>query len=171
LPAHRFRLQGLTTLLTAFSSANLANHISGRQRSWAFPFEAFSSRRVSRHSCRADPHAVGFLRRLPIRRIGSAQKDLGSWALLPLRVPCGRSERLGPVTAGGSLGLYPSRGLLPHDCCGFRRKSSYVLGDSTDGGHPKRLHLRVSITVQLACSSVPERTPSRVCAPFRHPEC
>jgi len=65
LPAHRFRLQGLLTLLTVFSSAGLANPVSGRQRSWAFPFEAFSSRRALRHYCRVDPHAVGFQRRLP----------------------------------------------------------------------------------------------------------
>lgn len=75
LPASRFRLQGLDTLLTVFSSTNLANPVSGRQRSWASPFEAFSSRRAPRHSCRADPHAVGASRRLPVRWTGSANKS------------------------------------------------------------------------------------------------
>jgi hypothetical protein len=78
LPAHRFRLQGLITLLTAFSPANLANHLSGRQRSWAFPFGAFSSHRALRHYCRADPHAVSILRRLPIRRMRAAQNTSAS---------------------------------------------------------------------------------------------
>jgi len=65
LPAHRFRLQGLVTLLTVSSSTDLASHISDQQHSWASPFEAFSSRRASRHSCRADPHAVSFFPRHP----------------------------------------------------------------------------------------------------------
>jgi len=69
-PACRFRLQGLGTLLTVFSSTNLADPVSGPQRSWVSPFEAFSSRRVLRHSCRTDPHAVSAPDRQPTRRAG-----------------------------------------------------------------------------------------------------
>jgi hypothetical protein len=58
LPAHRFRLRGLATPLTASSSASLADLVSDRQRSWGSPFGVFSSRRVPRHRCRADPRAV-----------------------------------------------------------------------------------------------------------------
>lgn len=34
-------------------------------------------------------------------------------------------------------------------CHGLHRDSSYVLSGSADGGHPNRMHLRVSITEQL----------------------
>jgi len=68
LPAHRFRLQGLTTLLTVSSSTNLADLVSDRQRSWDSPFGAFSSGQAPRHSCRADPRAVGSCPRHPRRR-------------------------------------------------------------------------------------------------------
>jgi len=33
---------------------------------------------------------------------------------------------------------------------GLHRDSSYVLGDPADGGHPNRVHLRVSITERLS---------------------
>jgi len=46
LPA-TFRLQGLATLLAAYSLRNRAGLISYRQRSWDSPFEAFSSRKVA----------------------------------------------------------------------------------------------------------------------------
>jgi hypothetical protein len=42
-----FRLQGLVTLLTAYSLRARAGSISHRQRSWDSPFGAFSSRKVS----------------------------------------------------------------------------------------------------------------------------
>jgi hypothetical protein len=34
-------------------------------------------------------------------------------------------------------------------CRGLRRDSSFVLNGSADGGHPSRMHLRVSITERL----------------------
>jgi hypothetical protein len=106
LPSRRFRLQGLATLLTVFSSAALANRVSDRQRSWASPFEAFSSRRASRHSCRADPHAVSYPSLIPPEgrcrlephrllgfapaesawRRGQTVKSTGRW-LLPWALP------------------------------------------------------------------------------------
>jgi hypothetical protein len=46
LPAS-FRPQGLVTLSTVYSPADLADSVSHRQRSWDFPFGAFSSRKVS----------------------------------------------------------------------------------------------------------------------------
>ncbi len=87
LPARRFRLQGLASLLAVFSSTGLASHISDRQHSWASPFEAFSSRRAPRHSCRADPHAVGFLPRISIRRTEP-------WKIASASGLCSRRESL-----------------------------------------------------------------------------
>jgi hypothetical protein len=58
LPA-TFRLQGLVTLVTAYSRRSLAGFFSHRQRSWDSPFEAFSSRKVSRRfTAGRNPHTV-----------------------------------------------------------------------------------------------------------------
>jgi len=46
-------------------------------------------------------------------------------------------------------------------CRDLRRNSSSVLNDPADGGHPNRMHLRVSIAERLPCP-LPGRTPSRV---------
>jgi hypothetical protein len=101
LPARRFRLQGLATLLTVSSSATLADLVSDRQRSWDSPFGAFSSRRVPRHSCRADPHAVSLSRVRPPegerqqerhRLLGFAPATSPSW--LDQAVKPGRHRRL-----------------------------------------------------------------------------
>jgi hypothetical protein len=46
LPA-TFNLQGLATLLVAYSHRSPAGFVSHRQRSWDSPFEAFSSRKAS----------------------------------------------------------------------------------------------------------------------------
>jgi hypothetical protein len=42
-----FRLQGLATLLTAYSLESRAGFVSHRQRSWDSPFGGFPSRRIS----------------------------------------------------------------------------------------------------------------------------
>jgi len=47
LPA-TFRLQGLVTLLTAYSLRSRAGFVSHRPRSWDLPFGAFSSWKVSK---------------------------------------------------------------------------------------------------------------------------
>jgi len=148
----------LTTLLTVYSSTILASHVSDRRRSWASPFGAFPSRRVPRHSCRADPHAVSRAY-LPDPKGTTDAHNTGYWALLPPRVPCSRSGRLGPVATGGSLGLVPSRGCCRTACDGSDRRSSFVLVGPTDGGHSSRLHLGVSITARLARSGEPDPDP------------
>jgi hypothetical protein len=54
-----FRLQGLATLLTAYSFQAPADLVSCRQRSWDSPFRAFPSRKVSdAFPPQMDPHAV-----------------------------------------------------------------------------------------------------------------
>jgi hypothetical protein len=54
-----FRLQGLATLLTAYSFRARAGFVSPRQRSWDSPFGAFPSRQGIRGvSARKDPPAV-----------------------------------------------------------------------------------------------------------------
>jgi hypothetical protein len=46
-PPATVRLQGLVTLLTAYSLRSLAGFVSHRQRSWDSPFGGFPSRKVS----------------------------------------------------------------------------------------------------------------------------
>jgi hypothetical protein len=54
-----FRLQGLATLLAAYSLRARAGFISHRRRSWDSPFGAFSSRKVpAAFPRRVDPHTV-----------------------------------------------------------------------------------------------------------------
>jgi hypothetical protein len=54
-------------------------------------------------------------------------------------------------------------------CRGLHRDSSYVLGDSADGGHPSRVHLRVSITEQLP-DTLPCRDPFWGSCTFPRPD-
>ena len=58
-PPATFRLQGLATLLTAYTLSSLAGFVSHRQHSWDSPFGAFSSRKVSgAFRNRMNPHTV-----------------------------------------------------------------------------------------------------------------
>jgi hypothetical protein len=108
LPA-TFRLQGLATLLTAYSLRYRAGFLSHRQRSWDSPFGAFSSRKVSRPFPTGRTH-LPF--RLPVyphtQGAGAGSTSRGSWALTLPRVPGDRHVFSTP-TAGCSRGLPPSR--------------------------------------------------------------
>jgi hypothetical protein len=82
-----FRLQGLITLLTAYSLRSLAGFVSHRQHSWDLPFGALPSRRYPdvsdlegptyRFACRCSQS--------PKRRAGPP--GYGSWALSLPEVP------------------------------------------------------------------------------------
>jgi hypothetical protein len=54
-PPATFRLQGLATLLTAYSPRRRVGPVSCRQRSWDSPFEAFPSDAVPRRFRRREP--------------------------------------------------------------------------------------------------------------------
>lgn len=157
MPAHRFRLQGLTTLVTVFSSASLADLISDQQRSWDLPFGAFSSRQTPQHSCCADPHAVGSRRRTLPKQ--STTCDTSASGLCPcpesLAVESGVYARPPPEAP---LGFALIGGCDHLACRDLRRNSSCVLSGPADGGHPDRMHLRVSIAKRLP-NSLPSRDP------------
>jgi hypothetical protein len=58
-PPAAFRLQGLVTLVAAYSLCARAGFVSHRQRSWDLPFGAFSSQKVSAAFPRwMNPHTV-----------------------------------------------------------------------------------------------------------------
>lgn len=105
----RVRLQGLVTLLAAWSRHNRAGLISCRQRSWDSPFEAFSSAGVVTRfrACRT---------RLPFlpsvshaaRGGGPARQAAASGLSPPIGVPRGR-RAMNPQAAGCFRGLFSSR--------------------------------------------------------------
>jgi hypothetical protein len=101
-----FRLQGLATLLTAYSLRARAGFLSHRQRSWDSPFGAFPSRKVSGA---LPPGSTHLPFPLPAHRLPRQQalpEGRGSWALTLPRVPRDRRGFSTP-TAGCSLGLRP----------------------------------------------------------------
>jgi hypothetical protein len=107
LPA-TFRLQGLATLLTAYSLRARAGFVSHRRRSWDSPFGAFSSREVS---WAFPPGCTHLPFRSPVypapkHRAGTASR--GFWVLTLSGVP-GDPRVFSTPAAGCSLGLHPSR--------------------------------------------------------------
>jgi hypothetical protein len=135
--------------LTAFSSASLAGLISDRQRSWDSPFGAFSSRRAPQHSCCADPRAVSSrLRHLRCRKRPRTTPRLLGFGPAPSPSRLGQTVR--PDHRRKLLWASPLLGVSHRPACrDSRRNSSYVLSGSADGGHPGRMHLRVSIARRL----------------------
>jgi hypothetical protein len=89
LPA-TFRLQGLDTLLTAYSLQPRAGFLSTRQRSWDYPFGAFSSGKVPRRFHLDAPTYRLLPRTCPLRRGGGAGlAGRGFWASTLPGVPGG----------------------------------------------------------------------------------
>jgi hypothetical protein len=92
LPA-TFRLQGLVTLLTVYSLQSRAGFVSTRQRSWDYPFGAFSSGKVPGRF-HLDAPTYRFLPRIcPLHRSGEAGlAGRGSWASTLPGVPGGPAQ-------------------------------------------------------------------------------
>jgi hypothetical protein len=87
-----FRLQGLVTLVAAYSLRCRAGFVSRRRRSWDSPFEAFSARKVAAPFGVAEPTC-----RLPadrhVRRSeGREPQRRGFWALTLAGVPCATAD-------------------------------------------------------------------------------
>jgi hypothetical protein len=108
-----FRVQGLATLCAVFARRIRAGFISRRQRSWDSPFGAFFLRRGDRCvSARSRPPAVFPVSKRPARMRGAGPTGRGSWVLSRAGVPDDR-QVISPPTAGGSLGLFPSKVFQP----------------------------------------------------------
>jgi len=145
LPA-TFRLQGLATLLTAYSPRCRAGFLSHRQRSWDSPFGAFSFRKVSIPFPGGRPHLPFCLPVYPHRSEGR----LGKPRFLGF-TPSGSPWRPGVVLAHGPLvaplGFAPL-GFPRTPWQGFRPASSLAL--SRMSLSPTRRRPRVSIGVRSA---------------------
>jgi hypothetical protein len=107
LPA-TVRLQGLGTLLTAYSLRSLAGSVSHRQRSWDSPLRSLTSRQVFRRFRQNAPTYRFACRCSPRRSIGPAQQDP-----VPGFCPCrglrSNNDGFNIADAGSSLGVRPSR--------------------------------------------------------------
>jgi hypothetical protein len=130
-PPATFRLQGLGTLLTAYSLRSRAGFVSHRQRSWDSPFGAFSSRKVSGLLPPGRTHIPFRLAVFPPPKRRAGPTGRGSWVSALSRVP-GHRQGFSSPTAGCSLGFYPSRVLRRMPWPGFRPASSHALRRSDD---------------------------------------
>jgi len=112
-----FRLQGLATLLAVCSLRSLAGPVSGRQRSWDFPFGAVLPSGFSDVSIRSKP-TCRFSCRCSWRyiQIGPAGRDF--WAFARRRF---LSADAGLVRSpgGDSLGFRPFQGIEPKASIGI----------------------------------------------------
>jgi hypothetical protein len=140
LPAS-FRLQGLATLVTAFSRQFRVGFVSRRQRSWDFPFGAFSSHRVTSAFPRRWTR-VPFAVRPETVAETTARK---AGARFPGFDPCGNPYRDGLCLAvrrdGCSPGLRPSRVL------------HYRLGRAYTQPPPTRLAISTGEPAESACAT------------------
>jgi hypothetical protein len=143
-----FRLQGLFTLLTAFSLRFLAGSVSHRQRSWDSPFGGFPSRKVAEASpLRLDPHY-----RFPCRSSRCRSTEPARQAAVPGSCPFRESlvpaRGFNPSGTGSSLGL-PLLG-YSGDCLdrAFTRSPLTRFADPTTNARAHR-RLRVSISPRL----------------------
>jgi len=107
LPA-TFRLQGLATLLTAYSLESRAGFVSHRRRSWDSPFGGFPSQKIATvFSTGTNPRTVSSALLLPPKR----QTGLTSpsfWVHV-FRECLATTRVFKPATAGASHGFCPSR--------------------------------------------------------------
>jgi hypothetical protein len=103
------RLQGLVTLLTAYSLRILGGSISHRRRSWGLPFGVDA---VDRYSNRFRPNQPTYrfsCRCFPVPKHLAGPTGRGSWVLTLSRAPIDQTVGLAPPPSGDSLGFYPSR--------------------------------------------------------------
>jgi hypothetical protein len=107
LPA-TFRLQGLATLLAAYSLRSRAGFVSHRQRSWDSPFGAFSFRKVSGPFPSGRTHLLFPLSVYPRRRHGPA-RQVAVPGFQPFRESLAATRGVSARAAGCSLGFHPSR--------------------------------------------------------------
>jgi hypothetical protein len=84
-----FRLQGLATLLTAYSLRARAGFVSHRRRSWDSPFGAFPSRKVSGALPPESTHVPFSLPAYPPPKRKVRPEGRGFWAFTLSRVPRG----------------------------------------------------------------------------------
>jgi len=107
LPAS-FHLQGLATLLMAFSLQFRAGFVSHRQRSWDSPFGAFSFRKVSSPFPSGRTH-IPFLLSVYLHRRHRPARQAAVPGFLPFRESLAARRVISTPATGCSPGFHPSR--------------------------------------------------------------
>jgi hypothetical protein len=128
-PPATVRLQGLVTLLTAYSLESRAGFVSHRQRSWDSPFGEFPSRKISTAFRPGRTHIPLSLAVIPPPKRRTGPTGLGSWVHASREcLAIGRVFK--PPTTGASLGICPSRAFPRKPWPGLLRTSSHALRES-----------------------------------------
>jgi hypothetical protein len=128
-PPATVRLQGLATLLTAYSLESRAGFVSHRQRSWDSPFGEFPSRKVSTAFRPGRTHIPFSLAVIPPPKRRTGPTGLGSWVHAS-RECLATGRVFNPPTAGVSLGVRPSRACSRRPWPGLLQASSHALRES-----------------------------------------
>lgn len=126
LPA-TFRAQGLVTLSTVYSPAGLAGSISHQQRSWDFPFGAFSSSKVSESFPLGSAHLPFHPTLFPSAEAEGRPVEPRFLGFSPLLESSNESRGLKAPFVGCSLGFFPPEVQGRKPWRRFRPTSSHVL--------------------------------------------
>jgi hypothetical protein len=165
LPA-TFRLQGLATLLTAYSLRTPAGFVSRRRRSWDSPLRSLLlPRGFPRVSTWENPPTVCRCQYSHRVSGGPAQQGPVS-GLRPSRESLTPSEGVNPLDAGCSLGVRPPRVPQHRPWPGFRPASSHALRKL------QQLPAAAAGAPEYQSADTPPHlrrrdNPCRVCAPTR----
>jgi hypothetical protein len=126
-----FRLQGLITLLAAFSLRSRAGSLSHRQRSWDSPFGGPPPERYPVCYHPETPTYRSPWQYSRRRSAGPARQGPVS-GLCPFRKFLATEWGFSPSTTGASLGVRSSRALSRRPWTGFRPSSSHALCRRSD---------------------------------------
>jgi hypothetical protein len=125
LPA-TFRLQGLATLLTAYSLRARAGFVSHRRRSWDSPFEAYPSEGI-RNVSAPNPPTYRFPCRCSQRHSDGPARQAAVPGCCPFRSSLTAGRGFNTPIAGSSPGFRPSRVFQRKPGSGFHLISSHAL--------------------------------------------
>jgi hypothetical protein len=105
-----FRLQGLVTLLTAYSPRTRAGLISCRRRSWAFALRSVPLPKGIPHVSARDEPTCRLTCRCSLRRTRGPDRQAPTSGLSPFRKSLATTRAINAAAAGYSLGLRPLPG-------------------------------------------------------------
>jgi hypothetical protein len=148
------RLQGLVTLLTAYSLRNLVGFVSHRQHSWASPFGVFSPARYSTRFHIESTHLPFHLPLFPNAEAPDRPDRPRFLGLDPARRPDRTPMGLASAPPENSLGVLPFRACCEDLDQDFARSPLTRFADRTTND-PIDRRLRVSIDLRFACPSLP----------------
>jgi hypothetical protein len=169
-PPATFRLQGLATLLAAYSLRSPAGFVSHRQRSWDSPFGAYPSRKVSGALPPGWPHVPFRQSVIPTPKRWAGPTGYGFWGLTLPEVLSDQRRFSSPI-GGCSPGSWPFQGPDHRPCPGLLPSSSRTLRACRDCSPPapasRSIDRSATCLSSRSCRSTTPRAgnPRRVPAP------